>query len=274
MRYCMGVFVCEVCGGLARPKTKAYKGQLDAGCRCGGPFIHRKCQAKTWRFVTERDGVKYSTWVHAGSHSSHPRPPGGRTAQRQAVTKPMTEHANGLRHPGSLKPSNPSLTASPKAFVPPAHVPSTPPPTSTQISLQSISPQPPLVAPRELEQKELISYQWSGGNSCFFDVGLALWFEGFKRWDSQHRDTFLTSLNADTVLLPIFNHFERRIKWLEGDEGGIAEGRRELMLGQQEARRAIFDRMNLYESAGAYGCSRTWLMLAVAVSVCSNEVER
>jgi hypothetical protein len=85
---------------------------------------------------------------------------------------------------------------------------------------------------------------------------------------------FLISLNADTVLLPIFNHFERRIKWLEGDEGGIAEGRRELMLGQQEARRAIFDRMNLYESAGAYGCSRTWLMLAVAVSVCSNEVER
>jgi hypothetical protein len=134
-----------------------------------------------------------------------------------------------------------------------------------RIASPAVFPRPPAA--------ELISYRWSGGNSCFFDVGLALWFESFKRWDSQRRDAFLTSLEPDTILLPIFNHFERRIKWLEGDPRRIAEGRQELMLGQQEARHAIFDRLDLYESAGAYGCSRTWLMRAVVVSVCSNEVK-
>jgi hypothetical protein len=114
---------------------------------------------------------------------------------------------------------------------------------------------------------ELILYQWSGGNSCFFDVGLALWFEAYRQWPSQTRKMFLKSIPAATVVSSIFHHYERRIKWLATGRGGILAGRRELSLGQEVARHGIFSQLKLYEYDGAYGCSRHWMARVISVSL-------
>jgi hypothetical protein len=128
------------------------------------------------------------------------------------------------------------------------------------------------VVDKELQNKSplltpqaLISYEWSGGNSCFFDVGLALWFEAFSRWPQHVREALLKSLPSDTVLASVFNHFERRNKWLATGKGDLVNGRRELGLGQGMARHGIFEQLNLYETADSYGCSRTWLRRGVMV---------
>jgi hypothetical protein len=126
------------------------------------------------------------------------------------------------------------------------------------------SPEPSAQVP---PPRELISYQWSGGNSCFFDVGLALWFNAFKSWSAHDRDTFIKSLPHGTVFASIFNHYERRRKWLATGHGGLTEGRRELLLGQQMARHGIFKHFDLYEHSRAFGCSKTWLQRGVSVSI-------
>jgi hypothetical protein len=113
--------------------------------------------------------------------------------------------------------------------------------------------------------QSLISYEWSGGNSCFFDVGLALWFEAFSRWPQHAREHLLKSLPSETVLASVFNHYERRNKWLATRNGNLGDGQRELSLGQGMARHGIFNQFNLYESANVYGCSRTWLTRGVMV---------
>lgn len=247
LRFCLGAFACNACGFLVRPHTKGYNSQSQASCSCGGSLVHHQCKAKVWRFVAERGGVEYSTWVHKGSHLSHPRPPGGRVVtsipSKSIVASTDSDAPEIIIEPLPLSPTIP---------ISPVVLPRSPPVTQPS---------------HQVDQKDLISYSWSGGNSCFFDVGLALWFESFKRCDQQCRHAFLASLELDSVLSSIFTHFERRIKWLERDSGGLAEGRRELVSGQRAARRGIFDRLNLYESAGAYGCARTWLVSAVAVSL-------
>jgi hypothetical protein len=113
---------------------------------------------------------------------------------------------------------------------------------------------------------ELISYKWSSGNSCFFDVGLAIWFEAYRRCPPPIRRSFPTLLPMDSVLSSIFYHYERPIKWLATDRKELSVGRRELSLGQELARHGIFDRLKLYEHGGAYGCSRTWMFRVVNVS--------
>lgn len=125
--------------------------------------------------------------------------------------------------------------------------------------------QPAIVVSPLLTPQALISYEWSGGNSCFFDVGLALWFEAFSRWPQHVREALLKSLPSDTVLASVFNHFERRNKWLATGKGDLVNGRRELGLGQGMARHGIFEQLNLYETADSYGCSRTWLRRGVMV---------
>jgi hypothetical protein len=130
----------------------------------------------------------------------------------------------------------------------------------TTASLQPAIIVLPLVTPQAL-----ISYEWSGGNSCFFDVGLALWFEAFSRWPQGVCEALLKSLPSDTVLASVFNHFERCNKWLATGKGDLVNRRRELSLGQGMARRGIFEQLNLYETAGSYGCSRTWLRCGVMV---------
>jgi hypothetical protein len=125
--------------------------------------------------------------------------------------------------------------------------------------------QPAIVVSPLLTPQALISYEWSGGNSCFFDVGLALWFEAFSRWPQHVREALLKSLPSDTVLASVFNHFERRNKWLATGKGDLVNGRRELSLGQGMARHGIFKQLDLYETAESYGCSRTWLRRGVMV---------
>jgi hypothetical protein len=126
-------------------------------------------------------------------------------------------------------------------------------------------PKPAIIVSPLLTPQALISYEWSGGNSCFFDVGLTLWFEAFSRWPQRVREALLKSLPSDTVLASVFNHFKRRNKWLATGEGDLVNGRRELSLGQGMARHGIFKQFNLYETADSYGCSRTWLRRGVMV---------
>jgi hypothetical protein len=114
---------------------------------------------------------------------------------------------------------------------------------------------------------ELISYKWTGGNSCFFDVGLALWFEAYRRWPPSIQQNLLKSIPTDTVLSSIFNHYDRRIKWLATGRGGLTEGRRELLLGQEMTRHGIFNRLKLYTHAGEFGCARHWQNCVVSVGI-------
>jgi hypothetical protein len=124
------------------------------------------------------------------------------------------------------------------------------------------------MAAMSVTQTALMSYKWSGGNSCFFDVGLALWFAAFSRWPIQTREALVKALPSNTVLASVFNHYERRIKWSMTGHGGMIDGRRELMLGQDMTCYGIFKQLNLYENDSSFGCARTWLTHGVAVSDC------
>jgi len=96
LRRCLGVFKCNSCSQVARPNTKTFRDQFDTGCPdpCNSPYIWMQCEAKTFRFVSERGGMQYSVWEHSGSHQSHPRPPGGRLSlgQREAVKQQVMRH--------------------------------------------------------------------------------------------------------------------------------------------------------------------------------------
>lgn len=147
----------------------------------------------------------------------------------------------------------------------PSKMPAKSPTKSSKVSQKPAAP----AAPSPLlnnTKLTCISYKWTGGNSCFFDVGLALWFEAFSRWPSDARAGLLTSLPNDSVLASVFHHFDRRIKWISTGAGGLIAGRRELALGQDVTRHAIFSRLELYSTSSEYGCARTWLIKSVAVS--------
>ena len=101
-RHCLGVLKCGACGLLVRPHTKVEhrKAQLasdcpDPKCNATGSFAWLTCEAHTYRFAVEEDGVEYSVWEHRGSHSSHSRPPAGRQPPRsrnasgRAVSHPI-----------------------------------------------------------------------------------------------------------------------------------------------------------------------------------------
>ena len=66
---------------LVRPHTKVEhrKAQLasdcpDPKCNATGSFAWLTCEACTYRFAVEEDGIEYSVWEHRGSHSSHSHP--------------------------------------------------------------------------------------------------------------------------------------------------------------------------------------------------------
>ncbi|KAF8185359.1 hypothetical protein K438DRAFT_1766002 [Mycena galopus ATCC 62051] len=84
VRQCIGVFRCDGCGRLVRPKTNAAsrKAQLSGGCKSrtctlGAPLVHDGCEARSFHFSYERDGETILVWEHRGYHSTHQRPPGG-----------------------------------------------------------------------------------------------------------------------------------------------------------------------------------------------------
>ena len=81
-RKCLGALKCTACGRLVRPCTgaAALHAQSVGSCpdtSCNGALRQIACDARTYRYVMEEAGVKYSIWEHSGSHISHPRPPLG-----------------------------------------------------------------------------------------------------------------------------------------------------------------------------------------------------
>ena len=57
------------------------KAQMLCNCpdaMCHGALMWISCEAWTYHFVVEEDGLQYSVWEHTGSHRSHPHPPSGR----------------------------------------------------------------------------------------------------------------------------------------------------------------------------------------------------
>jgi hypothetical protein len=69
------------------------------------------------------------------------------------------------------------------------------------------------------------------------------------------------------VLSSIFYHYERQIKWLTTNHADLTVGQCELSLGQEMTQHGIFNQLKLYEHAGVYGCSRTWMFCVVCVSI-------
>jgi len=80
---CLGVLQCQNCGKTICPSTKTadMKAQMLRNCpdaMCCSALVWISCEAQTYHFVVEEDGLQYSVWEHTGSHRSHPCPPSGR----------------------------------------------------------------------------------------------------------------------------------------------------------------------------------------------------
>ena len=84
-RSCLGVYQCEGCGRVSRPKSDVHarEKQLAATCtQCRGRQIKHSCAAHTFRYTRPRNGTQYRVWEHQGHHS-HAKPPGGRVSQHE-----------------------------------------------------------------------------------------------------------------------------------------------------------------------------------------------
>ncbi|KAJ7112759.1 hypothetical protein C8R43DRAFT_903545, partial [Mycena crocata] len=120
IRTCLGVFRCESCNRLTRPKTQpgGRKAQIAEGCtsttcHIDAPLVHDKCKARTFHYRIQRGGESVLVWEHFGDHSTHDRPPGGTTLSKweedqvdsQVMRKPeASAHAlrTGDPAPGSV----------------------------------------------------------------------------------------------------------------------------------------------------------------------------
>jgi len=125
----------------------------------------------------------------------------------------------------------------------------------------STSTPPP---PSSISKRSLQSYKWEGGNSCFFDNGLELWFRAFSHWDKETQATFFNILPVNSILASIFYSYQRRLHWITDPSSNEREGLRILGMCQSVVRYAIFDTWCLYHH-GEYGCAVTWLQHAIEV---------
>lgn len=114
---------------------------------------------------------------------------------------------------------------------------------------------------------QMQSYSWTGGNSCFSDVGMALWFACYEQWNEPTRKQFLKLLPTDSAMAAMFYHFQRRLELVRNTNNPSSakyqqvsrDLRVELELGQTVARHWIFSRLKIYSNSKAYGCAVGWL---------------
>jgi hypothetical protein len=129
----MGVFKCMQCGLLSRPKTEPGARKLQSTTPCHGrtcpskdPPVHVTCDARTFHFVIEHDGIARLVWEHYGDHASHERPPGGHLSkdQEDQVDGQVMRHHDASAHqlrtgdtgPGSVPlPEISATLANPRA---------------------------------------------------------------------------------------------------------------------------------------------------------------
>lgn len=104
IRCCLGVIKCGSCGRLTRPKTQAAarQAQIQTPCSfCGEnlPRLWDRCDAKTYHFSIEREGLIRLVWEHYGGHD-HERPPGGTLSgeEQRAVDTQVLRHQNASAH--------------------------------------------------------------------------------------------------------------------------------------------------------------------------------
>ncbi|KAJ7229467.1 hypothetical protein C8J57DRAFT_1583117 [Mycena rebaudengoi] len=119
VRVCMGVLKCSTCGCLSRPHTQAAarKDQFKEGCKSrtcllGAPLLHDQCDARSFHYSTDCNGVSINVWEHNGDHASHERPPGGALSKFEEeqvdlqVLRKLEANAHQLRTgdigPGSI----------------------------------------------------------------------------------------------------------------------------------------------------------------------------
>jgi len=98
-RHCLGVLKCKTCETIVRPNTKTagMNAQLACNCpECGSKLLWITCEARTYHFAMEENGVQYSIWEHTGSHQSHPHPPAGRRPPRSV---PLPRVVRARRNP-------------------------------------------------------------------------------------------------------------------------------------------------------------------------------
>ena len=112
-RSCLGVYQCEGCGRLSRPKSDVHarEKQLAAACtQCRERLTKYPCAAQFFRYTRPRNGVEYRVWEHQGHHP-HAKPPGGRVSQHeedaidQQVLRRHDANAHQLRT-GDLGPGS------------------------------------------------------------------------------------------------------------------------------------------------------------------------
>ncbi|KAE9401742.1 hypothetical protein BT96DRAFT_937764 [Gymnopus androsaceus JB14] len=116
-------------------------------------------------------------------------------------------------------------------------------------------------APLEAQKSKrmLRSYVWAN-NSCFFDVGLELWYRVFAGSSLTYRSEILALLPKGSTLENMFQHFQKRLDWTE--TGKPRNAKSMLSSIQDIVRQAISIKFNLH-NVGDYGCARSWLARAV-----------
>jgi len=105
----------------------------------------------------------------------------------------------------------------------------------------------------------LRSYVWAN-NSCFFDVGLELWYRVFAGSSLTYRNEIMALLPRGSTLESMFQHFQTRLAWTES---GKPRNAKSMLANIQDiVRQAISKKFNLH-NVGDYGCARSWLARAV-----------
>lgn len=111
----------------------------------------------------------------------------------------------------------------------------------------------------KVSKRCLRSYKWEN-NSCFFDVGLEIWFRCFAGLSPELQNDVMTSLPKESLLEEVFKHFHQRLNWIETGIPRNAKGMLEDI--QKVVRDTITFRYELHR-LGDYGCGQAWLNRAI-----------
>lgn len=122
-----------------------------------------------------------------------------------------------------------------------------------------------------LTARELQSYRWED-NSCFFDVGLEIWYRAYLLWPREVRTSLTSTPPDNSVFASILAHYQTRIRWSSAGTSRPSKAAVEKEFGpiQKLVRDAIADKWKL-SNVGDYGCAISWMNRTIQVSFTSRQ---
>lgn len=117
--------------------------------------------------------------------------------------------------------------------------------------------------PATLQPRLLQSYIWEN-NSCYFDVGLELWFRAYAQCSLESQQEFLNTFHPRSTLYKIFHHYQCRYSWIQSTSSIDVRSMFELV--QSQVRDAIVSKYALYTN-GEWGCPSIWMKCLLSVCI-------